>query len=366
MATCLSKNCPASDNGVLLDLPHASVDARDVCWPRRRLLPMTTHMCSAAAARGSDPATPPDGERERLPGRSGLATPAPLLFASGAAALIYQVVWIKQLSLVVGVDVYAVTTGVSAFFAGLALGGALFGWWVDRLARPFLLYSFLELGVALLGAGGGSWSPGLGAALRACRRACGPDGWNASRPDPVSCSASGTGRRRGGPSIRGQYRGCDRRCPLDLVCPHTPVGCSRHGVRRSCDQPGGCSRSAWSRSCHIASCARRPGAETHLACGPSAYRTHAVCGGRRHRAGLRSGLVPGDGAVHEHPELRLLRGPGDILDGSRHRQRAVRSLGGPGPRSLGSLRHPDRSSRPRGAARDRRLGEVADRPADSG
>ena len=112
---------------------------------------MTTHMCSAAAARGSDPATPPDGERERLPGRSGLATPAPLLFASGAAALIYQVVWIKQLSLVVGVDVYAVTTGVSAFFAGLALGGALFGWWVDRLARPFLLYSFLELGVAVLG-----------------------------------------------------------------------------------------------------------------------------------------------------------------------------------------------------------------------
>src|SRR6187200_2650482 len=48
---------------------------------------------------------------------------APLLFASGAAALVYQVLWIKQLSLIVGVDVYAVSTGISAFFLGLALGG---------------------------------------------------------------------------------------------------------------------------------------------------------------------------------------------------------------------------------------------------
>jgi spermidine synthase len=74
-----------------------------------------------------------------------------LLFASGIAALVYQILWIKQLSLVVGVDVYAVTTGVSAFFAGLALGGALFGRWADRLARPLLLYALLEFGVAGLG-----------------------------------------------------------------------------------------------------------------------------------------------------------------------------------------------------------------------
>jgi MFS family permease len=74
-----------------------------------------------------------------------------LLFASGTAALVYQILWIKQLSLVVGVDVYAVTTAVSAFFVGLALGGALFGRWADRLARPCRLYALLELGVAVLG-----------------------------------------------------------------------------------------------------------------------------------------------------------------------------------------------------------------------
>ncbi|WP_125477674.1 fused MFS/spermidine synthase [Caballeronia terrestris] len=68
-----------------------------------------------------------------------------LLFASGAAALIYQVLWIKQLALVVGVDVQAVTTGVSAFFAGLALGGWVFGRIADRSRQPLRLYSVLEV-----------------------------------------------------------------------------------------------------------------------------------------------------------------------------------------------------------------------------
>ncbi|MNF33638.1 Spermidine synthase [compost metagenome] len=78
-------------------------------------------------------------------------TPALLLFVSGAAALVYQVLWIKQLSLVVGVEVYAITSGISAFFAGLALGGWTFGRFADRLQRPVLLYAVLELGVAVLG-----------------------------------------------------------------------------------------------------------------------------------------------------------------------------------------------------------------------
>lgn len=79
--------------------------------------------------------------------------PALLLCISGAAALVYQVLWIKQLSLVVGVEVYAITTGISAFFAGLALGGWLFGRWADRLQQPVLLYAGLEVLVAILGVG---------------------------------------------------------------------------------------------------------------------------------------------------------------------------------------------------------------------
>lgn len=79
--------------------------------------------------------------------------PALLLFTSGSAALIYQVLWIKQLSLVVGIEVYAITTGISAFFAGLALGGLAFGRWADRLSRPVFLYGLLELLIAVLGIG---------------------------------------------------------------------------------------------------------------------------------------------------------------------------------------------------------------------
>lgn len=88
-------------------------------------------------------------DARRVPvARARLILPALLLFASGAAALVYQVLWIKQLSLVVGVDVYAVTTGVSTFFAGrsgvpysaggpIALCGHSFStrWWSS--ASPF-------------------------------------------------------------------------------------------------------------------------------------------------------------------------------------------------------------------------------------
>jgi predicted membrane-bound spermidine synthase len=74
---------------------------------------------------------------------------AVLAFLSGSAALTYQVLWVRQLGTVVGVDVYAVTACVSAFFAGLALGGLLFGRWGDRFSRPLRDYGLLELAIAL-------------------------------------------------------------------------------------------------------------------------------------------------------------------------------------------------------------------------
>ena len=86
--------------------------------------------------------TPHPGAGHRV--MSGYAAAA-LLFMSGCGALIYQVIWIKQLSLVVGVEVFAITTAISAFFGGLALGGLLFGRWADgpadlsgftRFSRP--------------------------------------------------------------------------------------------------------------------------------------------------------------------------------------------------------------------------------------
>ncbi|MEJ8859731.1 fused MFS/spermidine synthase [Variovorax robiniae] len=82
-----------------------------------------------------------------------LRWPAVLLFASGAAALVYQVLWIKQLALIVGVDVQAVSIGVGAFFAGLAVGGGVLGRLADRSTRPWHLYAVLEVAAAVLGVG---------------------------------------------------------------------------------------------------------------------------------------------------------------------------------------------------------------------
>lgn len=98
---------------------------------------------------------PPHVGRHRFvaaPARSSSAFwPVILLFGSGAASLVYQLLWIKQLSLVVGVEVYAVTIAVSAFFAGLAVGGAWLGRVSDTLQRPLRLYAWLECAVAALG-----------------------------------------------------------------------------------------------------------------------------------------------------------------------------------------------------------------------
>jgi spermidine synthase len=71
-----------------------------------------------------------------------------LFFLSGAASLIYQVAWVRSLSLVFGGSHLAVTTVLSVFMGGLALGSALFGRRADRSRHALRLYGALELGVA--------------------------------------------------------------------------------------------------------------------------------------------------------------------------------------------------------------------------
>jgi len=71
-----------------------------------------------------------------------------LFFLSGAAALVYQVVWVRSLTLVFGGSHLAVTAVLSIFMAGLAAGGYAVGRRVDRVGKPLRLYGFLELGIA--------------------------------------------------------------------------------------------------------------------------------------------------------------------------------------------------------------------------
>jgi len=68
-------------------------------------------------------------------------------FLSGAAGLVYQVVWSRLLNQVFGVSAHAVTAVLAAFLGGLALGGWVLGRVADRVPDPLRLYGFLELGI---------------------------------------------------------------------------------------------------------------------------------------------------------------------------------------------------------------------------
>jgi len=72
-----------------------------------------------------------------------------LFFLSGACGLVYEVVWMRMLTLVFGATAFATSTILASFFTGLALGGIYFGRLVDRGRRPLLVYALLEGGIGL-------------------------------------------------------------------------------------------------------------------------------------------------------------------------------------------------------------------------
>jgi spermidine synthase len=72
---------------------------------------------------------------------------------SGLSSLIYEVLWVRMLILVFGSTTFAISTVLTAFMGGLALGSYLFGRTIDRSKRPVRLYGALEVligGYALL------------------------------------------------------------------------------------------------------------------------------------------------------------------------------------------------------------------------
>ena len=71
-----------------------------------------------------------------------------MFFFSGAAALVYQVVWARSLTLVFGGSHLAVTAVLSTFMVGLAIGGYFIGKYADRMRKLLLVYGLLELGIA--------------------------------------------------------------------------------------------------------------------------------------------------------------------------------------------------------------------------
>lgn len=70
---------------------------------------------------------------------------AVLFFFSGACALVYQVMWLRLLALVFGVTVYAASTVLAGFMAGLAVGSYAAGRLAGRLSRPLAAFGIAEI-----------------------------------------------------------------------------------------------------------------------------------------------------------------------------------------------------------------------------
>ncbi|HRX87486.1 MAG TPA: fused MFS/spermidine synthase, partial [Phycisphaerae bacterium] len=68
---------------------------------------------------------------------------------SGVAALIYEIVWQRMLTLVFGVSAWSIAAILTAYMAGLALGAWIFGRWADRIRNAARAYALVELAIAL-------------------------------------------------------------------------------------------------------------------------------------------------------------------------------------------------------------------------
>lgn len=74
-----------------------------------------------------------------------------LVFVSGFASLVYQVLWMRELTLLFGATSYATAGTLAVFFGGLAIGGVIWSYRAPRNQQPLVEYGLLEAGVGLSG-----------------------------------------------------------------------------------------------------------------------------------------------------------------------------------------------------------------------
>lgn len=73
-------------------------------------------------------------------------------FSSGVAAIIYQLLWQRDLFRLFGVNIESVTVVITAFMLGLGTGG-LFGSWLSsrKSSAPILIFAIMEATIAIFG-----------------------------------------------------------------------------------------------------------------------------------------------------------------------------------------------------------------------
>ena len=100
-----------------------------------------------------------------------------IFILSGAAGLVYELIWVRQLYQFFGSTIHSVTTVVAAYMGGLGLGAYVLGRRADRQANPAALYGALELGIGVFGLLSPWVLRGIGAAYLALARGLAPGLW---------------------------------------------------------------------------------------------------------------------------------------------------------------------------------------------
>jgi spermidine synthase len=74
-----------------------------------------------------------------------------LFVGSGAAALIYEIVWFQMLELYVGSSAVSVGVLLATFMGGMCLGSLFLPRMISRSQHPLRVYALLELGIGVIG-----------------------------------------------------------------------------------------------------------------------------------------------------------------------------------------------------------------------
>lgn len=98
---------------------------------------------------------PAPGTQPGHPAGRSLALPLVLLLfvGSGAAALIYEIVWLQLLQLVIGSSAVSLGVLLATFMGGMCLGSVLLPRWIPARWHPLRVYAALELGIGVCGVG---------------------------------------------------------------------------------------------------------------------------------------------------------------------------------------------------------------------
>ena len=96
---------------------------------------------------------------------------------SGAAGLVYELIWVRQLYQFFGSTIHSVTTVVAAYMGGLGLGAYALGRRADRHRNPAALYGMLEIAIGVFGLASPWVLRGIGAAYLALARGVAPGLW---------------------------------------------------------------------------------------------------------------------------------------------------------------------------------------------